>query len=99
MMYFVMWARDNEGMLDTRLAVRDEHRARLREHSHPIQVCSGGPWLNDSGEMAGSMLVVKADSLQAVQDYIAQDPYVREGLYQTVEIRPFNWGIGNPEVD
>ena len=95
--YFVLWAQDRPNSLELRQKLRPEHRARLRQHDHPVVCRSGGPWLNDAGEMAGSVLVIEAASIDAVEAYVAEDPYVQNDLYQSIEIRPFVWGLGQPE--
>ncbi|MDT4886907.1 YCII-related domain protein [compost metagenome] len=48
--------------------------------------------------MNGSLLVVEAASLAEVQAFLDDDPYVRAGIFERVEIRPWNWGLGNPEM-
>lgn len=97
MSYFVLWAEDCPNSLELRQKLRPAHRARLRRHSHPVVCHSGGPWLDNRGEMAGSVLFIEAESIEHVQAYIAEDPYVQNGLYRKVEIHPFVWGLGQPE--
>ncbi|PXB68003.1 hypothetical protein C0046_41155, partial [Pseudomonas aeruginosa] len=41
---------------------------------------------------------VEAASLDEVQAFLADDPYVRAGLFQRVEIRPWNWSLGAPDA-
>ncbi|MNW21367.1 YciI-like protein [compost metagenome] len=48
--------------------------------------------------MNGTLLVVEAMSLSEVQAFLGDDPYVRAGLFEHIEIRPWNWGLGNPEL-
>jgi hypothetical protein len=40
---------------------------------------------------------VQAASLEAVQQFMAGDPYMREGIYENVVIRPWTWGLGRPQ--
>lgn len=98
MPYFCVHALDHEGRLDDRKRLRDSHRARLRQHDHPVVVRVGGPLLGDAGEMMGSLLIIEADTRADVEAYLADDPYVREGLYRQVTISTFSWGLGQPEV-
>ena len=95
-MRFVVWATDRAGMLAQRLAVRDEHRIRLRNPApHAVTVVVAGPTLDAGAQaMNGTLLVVDADSEQAVRDFVDGDPYVREGVYDSVEIRPWRCGLG-----
>jgi hypothetical protein len=65
-----------------------------------VRVRLGGPTLDEAGEeMRGTMLVIEADSIEAVRAFLADDPYCREGLFASMEIRPWRWGIGLPEAD
>lgn len=96
MKYFVFWGEDRPDGLADRLAVRDEHRAWLRQHPHPIVCRSGGPWLDDEGNMRGSMLVIEAASKADAQAYLDEDPYARVGLFARTQLHEFAWGLGQP---
>jgi uncharacterized protein YciI len=100
-MYYAVWATDRPGTLATRLRVRDAHRARLREPgAHPVEVVAGGPTLDDAdASMNGSLLVVRADSIEAVRRFVAEDPYQLEGVYAQVDVRAWQWGLGRPGAD
>lgn len=97
MTYFCVHAFDHPGRLDERLRLRDVHRARLRQHDHPISVRIGGPLVDDGGAMIGTMLVVEAENREAVEAFLAGDPYVLAGLFREVTVTGFNWGLGLPE--
>ena len=43
-------------------------------------------YLNEQDQMVGSMLLYKADSREQVDQWIANDPYVRGGVWETIEI-------------
>lgn len=96
--YFVVHSRDRPGGAAIRAEHRTAHRARLREHDHPIRVHVGGPLLDDAGAMIGSLLVIEADDAVAVRRFLDGDPYVVAGLYASIEILPFKWGLGAPEA-
>lgn len=97
MAYFVVFATDRDGHGEVRAANRPAHRERLRRHDHPVRVLIGGPTLDAAGAMNGTMLVVEAGALGDVETFLAGDPYVRAGLYERLEIRPYAWGLGLPE--
>lgn len=97
MTYFCVHAFDHPGRLEDRKRLRESHRARLRDHDHPVVVRIGGPLLDDDGEMIGSMLVIEAETRTQVEAYIAGDPYVRNQLFRRIAINTFNWGLGQPE--
>ena len=98
-MYFVVFGTDKPGNAKVREENRPTHRIHLRNPGpHPVKVHLGGATLDESGhDMNGTMLVIEADSIDAVRNFLADDPYSRAGLYKTVEIRPWLWGLGNPD--
>ncbi len=99
-MYYAVWATDRIGALPERERVREAHRARLRNPGeHRVKVLLGGPTLSeDAGAMNGSLLVVEADDIEAVRRFVAEDPYQLAQVYATVEVRPWNWGLGRPDI-
>lgn len=93
--HFAIWATDRPGKADERARVREAHRARLRQGvPGELKVVLGGPTTDESGAMNGSLLVVEAIDIAAAREFIAGDPYVLSGVYDTVEIRPWRWGLG-----
>jgi uncharacterized protein YciI len=97
-MFFLVLATDAPGMASVRNEVRAVHRAYLRNPcDHQIKVHLGGPTLTTQGEdMNGTLLVVEANDLSAVSDFVADDPYSRAGVFKSVEIRPWAWTLGAP---
>ncbi len=68
---------------------------RLREGGPDgLKVVLGGPTIDEAGAMNGSLLVVEARDIAAVRAFLADDPYVLCGVYATVEVRPWRWGLG-----
>ena len=99
MTYFAVWATDNPGMLGQRLRVRDAHRARLRDpQGHAVRVIAGGPTLDDTADAAmnGSLLVIEAETIEAVRRFVAGDPYMLAGVYASVDVRRWEWALGRP---
>ncbi len=101
-MYFVIFTTDRADHLDLRLTTRASHRAYVRDMAaHPdVKVIHGGPTLAADGEtMNGTMLLVEGPSLGAVQTFADGDPYRQANLFADVQIRPWVWGIGQPEKE
>jgi uncharacterized protein YciI len=96
---FMVYALDKPDRGTARLTARDAHRARLREHDHPVRVRIGGPLLDNDGGMIGTMLVVEAESMDLVRRFVDQDPYARADVYANVAIHPFKRGLGNPSPE
>ena len=81
-------------------AVFATDQAHLRAtDTHRVVVRLGGPTLDDVGAaMNGTLLVIEAGSLAEVEAFIEDDPYVQAGLFASIQIRPWHWSLGNPEL-
>lgn len=97
MTYYCVHAFDQPGRLEDRLRLREAHRARLRNHDHPVSVRVGGPLLDDAGAMIGTLLIIEAEDRAAVETYLSGDPYWLANLFELVTITRFNWGLGLQE--
>ncbi|MGB3455415.1 MAG: YciI family protein [Litorimonas sp.] len=93
---FMILTRDVADGPAIRAQVRDAHLAWLNEPSD-CTVLSAGPWLDDTDVMRGSLLVVKAPSREALDGWMANDPYAKAGLPADVDVRPFKLVIGRPD--
>lgn len=62
-----------------------------------VNLISAGPWLDDAGDMRGSLLIVSADSMETVENWLESDPYSKAGLTGFKRIRRFHWLLGAPE--
>jgi uncharacterized protein len=87
-MLFVLTCLDkpNSGSLraETRPAHLDFIRARIQ------QVPLAGPILaEDEKTPIGSLLIVDLPNRAAVDRFLADDPYGKAGLFQSVTVRPF----------
>ena len=85
-MLFVIIAVDKEHSLGLRMATRQAHFDYARETG---VVRLGGPFLDPNGEMAGSMIIIEGENLEAARQWQANDPYAKAGLFATVEVRPW----------
>ena len=94
-MYFIILTTDKPDLGHIRLETRPAHleyAKRFRE-----QIVVGGATLSDDGEvMTGSFLLVDMANREAVEDFVRNDPYVKAGLFETVEIRRWLKVIFNP---
>ncbi len=91
-MHFIVTCLDKDGALEIRKANRDAHLAFAAANGGSIQV--GGPLLSDDGAMIGSCLICEADDKAALEALLADDPYAKAGLFQSVDIKPWKWVIG-----
>jgi uncharacterized protein YciI len=88
---FVMHCIDKPDSLEVRMGAREAHLAYVREKG---QIRLGGPYLDDAGQMCGSLMILEAEDLDAAHAYAADDPYNKAGLFQSVEFRPFRVTVG-----
>lgn len=82
---------DKPGFLQTRLDNRPAHLAHI-EQSGVVEMA--GPFLNPEGTMIGSLIVLSVDSMQAAEDWAANDPYAKAGLFESVTLREWKKVIG-----
>jgi len=95
-MLFSHYCLDKPGAEGVRLENRDNHLEFVASYGDAVKIA--GPVLSDDGEkMAGSILIVEHESLDAAKAWGELDPYARAGLFESVDIRPWKWIIGNPE--
>ena len=87
-MQFIVTAYDGGNMLEKRMAVRPRHlegMAKLGKHI----VCAGG-LLDCEGKPKGSVLVLDVEDRVALDDYLRNEPYVTEEVWEKVEVEPLN---------
>jgi uncharacterized protein YciI len=89
-LFIVSWM-DKPGHLPVRLANREAHLDYVRETG---VVRLGGPFLDESGEMAGSMIIIEADNLEMAHAWHALDPYRSAGLFEASEVKPWRITVG-----
>ncbi len=92
-MYYVIFAQDIPNTLEKRLAVREQHLARLKQlqKENRLLIAGPNPAIDDEnpGEagFTGSTVIAQFENLQAAKNWAAQDPYVEAGVYGEVIIK------------
>ena len=82
---------DKENGLQTRMGARPDHLAWVAATG---MLRLGGPFLDDKGDMAGSLMIIEAADLEAARQFNRDDPYTKAGLWASVDIRPFRVTFG-----
>ncbi|MDQ2065214.1 YciI family protein [Xinfangfangia sp. CPCC 101601] len=82
---------DKEASLEIRKANREAHLAYIAATG---VVEMAGPFLTETGDMAGSLVVLDVADLQAARDWAEADPYAKAGLFHSVDIREWKKVIG-----
>lgn len=97
-MHFAFLCKDKPGSLQVRLDTRPEHLAYLNALNADGKLGFAGPFLGDDGKPTGSLVVVKAETIEDARRIAADDPYARAGLFAEVEVKAWNWVFNNPEA-
>jgi len=92
MALFVITWMDKPDSLELRMATRDDHFAHIARHVDQVRLA--GPFLDDEGRMAGSMIVFEAADIEKAQAFHASDPYALAGLFETSQVRPWRATAG-----
>jgi len=90
-MLIALIAKDKTGALQTRKDNRDAHLAYIDSTG---VVAQAGPLLDEAGEMAGSLVILDVTDMTAAQDWAANDPYAKAGLFESVELATWKKVIG-----
>jgi uncharacterized protein YciI len=89
---FVLTCIDKPNALELRLGAREAHLAHVCESG----LCKlAGPFLDEEGGMAGSLLILEAPDLAAARAFSDADPYAKAGVFQSVDLRPFKLTLGS----
>lgn len=95
-MLFALMATDKPDHLQLRLDTRSDHVAFLTGLNDTGVLKFAGPFLDGEGKPNGSLVVFEAEDLAAAEKLVAADPFAAAGLFQKVEIRPWNWVFNAP---
>lgn len=90
-MHFLLIAHDgsDEGAAERRQRAQTAHRDTARRLLEAGHLVIGGPMLDESGRAIGSVGVFDFASRAELETWLRGDPYVVEGVWQRIEIRPF----------
>ena len=94
-MQFIVTAYDGENKLEKRLEVRPRHLEGMAKLGGHV-VCAGG-LLDEEGKMKGSALVLDFADRAALDEYLKNEPYVTEGVWEKIDVEVMNVMILNGE--
>ncbi len=97
-MLFALLCTDKPDHLQVRLDTRPAHVDFLNGLNAEGKLKMAGPFLGDDGKPCGSLVVIEAEDRAGAEALAAADPYARAGLFEKVEIKPFNWVFNKPEA-
>lgn len=94
-MWYAIEGRDGADVLGRRGAAREAHLARLQALRDDGRLLVAGPCpavdAEDPGPagFSGSIVIARFESIDDARAWADADPYVAEGVYASVEVRPF----------
>ena len=94
-MQFMIKAYDGKGMLEKRMEVRPRHLDGMRMLGKHI-ICAGG-LLDDEGKMKGSALILDFPDRAALDEYLSNEPYVTEHVWEKIDVEVMNVVLLNGE--
>lgn len=94
-MQYMIKAYDGKNMLERRLAVRPRHLENMAKVPGKV-ICAGG-LLDGEGKMKGSVLIMDFQREELLRQYLDSEPYLKERVWETVEVEPMNVVIVNGE--
>lgn len=94
-MFYVLIGEDAPGTLEARMAARPAHLARLEALRDDGRLLVAGPMpaidTPDPGPAGffGSLIVAEFGSLGEAERWIADDPYVKQGVFARTTVKPY----------
>ena len=79
-------------------AVRPAHFAGIKPMVERGELRAAGAILDDAGEMIGSVVLAEFPSRADLDAWLAREPYVREGVWKNIEIKPFRLAVLDGKV-
>jgi len=95
-MLYAFICHDDGDQTERRRALLLEHLRYIESQVDHIFIAGPSPPMDagDQRQFQGSMMIYRADSLAAAQAKFDGDPYVRAGIWSSVEVMPFNPVVG-----
>ena len=92
-MYYAFVGYDRPNGVAQRMAVRPEHLKHLEALGDRLLLA--GPFLDDKGDMVGSIIVIEAASQKDAEETFARDPFVINRIFDSITIKPWHLGVNN----
>jgi uncharacterized protein YciI len=97
-MLFALLCKDKPGHLNVRMDTRPTHIEHLNKLNAEGTLKIAGPFLDDDGKPCGSLIIVEAESKEAARALADADPYAKAGLFDSVDVKAYNWVFNKPEA-
>jgi len=81
------------GAPQRRLDSRSQHLERIAMMKKKGEFVFGGAILDGNGQMRGSMVVYEFPDRESLDNCLKDEPYIVNGVWQKVEIKPFRQAV------
>ena len=85
---------DKPGMAEVRASIRQTHLDYLAIHEDIVVL--GGVTFGADDAKDGSVWIINLPNLAAAEAFVAAEPFVKAGVFQSVRLRRMNKGQWNP---
>lgn len=92
-MQFALVAHDRPNRVALRTEIRPQHLEFLKSLGDTLVFA--GPFLDEDGNMVGTIAVVEAGTLDEARAIYARDPFAQRGLFDSVTIRAWKMSLNN----
>jgi len=75
-------------------AVRPVHRQYLAQLKDQGKLVASGPFTDDSG----ALIIYEANDRQEAEQLLQRDPFCRQGVFRSWQLRPWNPVLANREL-
>lgn len=75
--------------LERRMQARPAHLENVKILKNKNHYLIGGALLNEQEKMIGSTMIAQFETPEALQEWLQDDPYVKEKVWDRIEIKPF----------
>ena len=94
-MYYLLFYEYVENVLEKRAPYREAHLKLARQSVDRGELLLGGAFADP---VDGAALLFRVDSPAVIEEFIAKDPYVANGLVTRHRIRPWTVVVGGAEA-
>lgn len=91
-MYYILLYDFVEDYINKRAPFREEHLGLVNEAAEKGQLLLGGAFDNP---VDGAALIFKADDCSIVEEFVKNDPYVKNGLITNWKVRDWTVVVGS----
>jgi hypothetical protein len=80
---------DDADAQERRKTIRPLHLEGAKNLKERNQFITGGAILDEAGQMTGSVMIVQFETDEAFNEWYKQEPYIKNGVWKTIEVKPF----------